>query len=162
MQKVAMVTASAEFSHDETKTKMTSFALTTRKKVVVSIKMPDALNTEHDRRFIRNLLLPGVKKDVDAISNLADAKDFVKRYGPVIFSTADFGGAMSGTTDSSMNKSTTSTSMKVALAAEMKIADLSANASTGVGQTTSSTDNSFTYDMHAWGECKSSFKRRDY
>ena len=107
MQKVAMVTASAEFSHDETKTKMTSFALTTRKKVVVSIKMPDALNTEHDRRFIRNLLLPGVKKDVDAISNLADAKDFVKRYGPVIFSTADFGGAMSGTTNSSMNKSTT-------------------------------------------------------
>jgi hypothetical protein len=151
VQKVAMVTASAEFSHETTNKTMTSFARVTRKKIVVSIKMPDALNTEHDRIFIRNLLLPGVKKDVDAISNHAEAKDFVKRYGPVIFSTADFGGAMSGTTNSSMNKSTTATSMKLALATEMQMANLSANASTGLGQTTSSTDNSFTYDLRAWG-----------
>ena len=146
-----MATASAEFKHKKTNKTMTSFARFTTRKVVASINMPDGLNTKHGRTCIRVLLLDEVKKDVDAISNSDEADDFVKRYGPVIFSTADFGGAICATTNSSMNKSTTATSMKLELGAEMKYVDLSANASVGLGRNTSSTNHSFTYDVESWG-----------
>jgi len=151
VQKVAMATASAEFKHKSSNKTMTSFARATSREVVTSINMPKALNTEQDRKSIRDLLLDEVKKDVDAISNLEDARDFVERYGPVIFSTADFGGAICATTNSSMNESTSATSMKTALIAEMRMADVSVNASAGSTQKTSSANHTFTYDMVSWG-----------
>lgn len=90
-------------------------------------------------------------RDVDAIKTQAQADEFVRNYGVAIVGTAEFGGAISVMTNSSMNKKATATDMQVTLTAEIETSKLDGKGSVKLGTTTSTEDKNFSYKMNAYG-----------
>jgi len=151
IKNIAMVTIEAEFDHKITNSTLTSFAKVDKKIGRGRYNGPNAIGNQSGRDMIRKLLLPAVKSEVDNIKSRAEAQDFVRRYGPAIVGTAQFGGAISVYTKSSMNKKENSTSMAASLSAEVDEKKLNAGGGLSFGRKTSTEDNSFSYEMSAYG-----------
>jgi len=151
IKKVAMVTVEAEFDHKITNSTLTSFSKCNKKIGRGRYKGPQANGNEREREMIRKLLLPAVKSEVDNIKSRGEATDFVRRYGPAIINTAQFGGAINVYTKTSMNEKKSSMSMALSLSVEVEEANLNAEGGVSFGTKKSKVDKSFTYNMSAYG-----------
>lgn len=140
---------SAEFNSSSTETRQMKFAQIRKIAQYARISLPSPLL----RDDLRSLLADNVKKVIDSIQNLSDAREFVNYFGPFYISTANLGALLTISSTEISTDSNKNSDLSTELTAELSFMGASGNTSASfkMGFNQSTRNSSLNYSLAALG-----------